>query len=447
VAASKPHTSALRMNSKLQLARILTPLALGAPLWAQDSTPTSAELLLQLQRVENEVAELKAQGQAAALREREATARSQSLLEELDLQKQAKPADMESADAWHKRLTLGGYGEIHFTSVQGAGEVIDIARFVGYLGYRFSDWIQLHSEVEIEGGLVAPDAEGELAIEQLYMDFLLEPGINVRLGRVLTPLGIINQTHEPTTFNGVLRPDFATFIIPTTWVMDGAGIFGNIRDDLKYELYVGSSLDGAEFDAVEGIREGRQEGVPSLSQPAVSGRLDYYAIQSRAQSLRLGLSFFGGGLDNGPGGVNPGIDANIQVYSADCQYSLGDFDFRGVYAFENINGAANIGNNVASEIDGFYVEGAYHFWPERWKSGRLEHSDAIAFVRYDDLDTQKTVPTGVTQDPQGDRNVTTFGLGFFPTSNVVIKTDYQIYDSAADDEGGNRFNIGLGFSF
>lgn len=435
------------MNHARPAARLLTALALAAPLSAQGSSPTAEGLQRQLDRVEAELTELKAQGQAASGREEEALARYQSLLEEWDAMKHTTSSDTSPADAWYKRLTLGGYGEIHFTSIEGSGESIELARFVGYLGYDFTDWIQLHSEVEIEGGLVAPDAEGELAIEQLHMDFLFNSHVNVRVGRFLTPMGIINENHEPTTFNGVLRPDFETFIIPTTWVMDGAGFFGNIEDSLKYQLYIGSSLDGAGFSAVEGIREGRQEGVPGMSQPGLTGRLDYYPVQGRAQSLRLGLSFFGGGLNNGPGGDNPGIDANLQVYSADFQYSVGDFDFLGVYAFENINGAENIGNNVASEIDGFYVEGAYHFWPERWKTGRWDRSDAIAFVRYDDLDTQKAVPVGVTKDPQGERDVITFGLGFFPTTNVVLKTDYQIYDDATDDGDGNRFNIGLGFSF
>jgi opacity protein-like surface antigen len=415
----------------------------STPLLAQETSPATVQS--ELHKLEAEVAELKAQDQARAARESDMQARYQSLLEELDSGR--RPLAADDRDAWYRRFTFGGYGETHFTSLEHSSETIDIARFVAYVGYRFNDWIQLHSEVEIEGGLVAPDAEGELSIEQLHMDFLFDRHANVRVGRFLTPLGIINQHHEPPSFNGVLRPDFDTFIIPTTWVMDGAGLFGEITDDWKYELYVGSSLDGAGFDPVAGIREGRQEGVPSLSQPALTGRLDYFALRGGAQSLRLGLSFFGGGLNNGPGGVNPGIDARIQVYSADFQYSVSDFDFLGEFAFENIDGAASIGNDVASEISGYYVEGAYHFWPERWKSGRLEKSDAIAFVRYDDLDTQRAVPSGVTPDPLGDRNVVTVGLSFFPTTNVVIKTDYQFYDDATDDDTGNRFNVGLGFSF
>jgi hypothetical protein len=432
---------------------LVAALVMTGDLRAQEAStqapkPPLEDLQRKLDEVQAEVDALKAESRAASAREKEMQERYSTLLEEVDAQAKSPASSSTMPDAWYKRFTFGGYGEIHFTSVQGPGnEQIDLARFVGYVGYEFCDWIQLHSELEVEHALVAPDGEGEFSVEQLHFDFLLDRHLNLRVGRFLTPLGIINKTHEPPTFNGVLRPDFETFVIPTTWIMDGAGVFGDVNDELKYELYVGSSLDGAGFDAVGGIREGRQEGTPGLSQPGVAARLDYYPLQSSRQSLRVGASFFGGGVNNGPGGDNPGIDAALQVYSADFQYSISDFDFRGVYAFENIDGAANIGNNVASEIDGFYVEGAYHFWPQPWKTGKLERSDAVAFVRYDDVNTQKTVPPGVTKDPHGDRSVLTLGLSFFPTTNVVVKTDYQFYDDASTDPPGNRFNVGLGFSF
>jgi hypothetical protein len=413
----------------------------------QTAKPSVDELQRRLTAVEQELAQLRAQGEASAQREKEAQARYQSLLEEIDAMKSSS-GPSRSANAWYDRITLGGYGEIHYNNLEQPDQKqIDIARFVAYVGYRFNDWIQMHSEVEIQRSLVSPDGSGELSIEQLHFDFLFNEHFNVRAGRFLVPLGIINKTHEPPTFNGVERPDFETFVIPTTWMSDGAGVFGDISERVKYELYVGSSLDGSKFDPVTGIREGRQEGVAGLGQAALTGRIDYSPVQSVVQSLRVGASFFGGGVNNGENGVNPGIDADIQVYSADFQYSVSDFDFRGVYAFEKINGAASIGNNVASEIDGYYLEGAYHFWPDDWKTGRLERSDAIVFLRYDDVDTQKAVPAGETKDPRGKRNVWTTGLSFFPTDDFVIKTDYQVYDDDTPQGLSDRFNIGLGFRF
>ena len=57
------------------------------------------------------------------------------------------------------------------------------------------------------------------------------------------------------------------------------------------------------------------------------------------------------------------------------------------------------------------------------------------------------MPNGVARDPAGERDVITFGFGFFPTTGLVIKTDYQLRDDDTSDGLPERFNIGLGFVF
>ena len=54
-----------------------------------------------------------------------------------------------------------------------------------------------------------------MALEQLYLDYTLSPAATLRAGLVLPPIGIINETHEPPTFNGVERPGFDNDVIPT----------------------------------------------------------------------------------------------------------------------------------------------------------------------------------------------------------------------------------------
>ncbi len=369
----------------------------------------------------------------------------QALLQEMEEWKRSGAG--QKPPSWTDRFTFGGYGEIHYNSENSPGnEQIDLARIVAYVGYRFADWIQFHSEIEIEHGLSAPDAGGEVSVEQAHVDFLFKDSLNARVGRFLTPLGIINQTHEPTTFNGVNRPAFDTFVIPTTWSTDGLGIFGQLSESWKSQLYRGSSLDGSGFDPIDGLGEGRQEERPGMSEPAISGRLDWYP-GAQGGDLRIGTSFFGGGVDNGPQGVNPGIDADVEIYSADVQYSPGAWDFRGVYAYDKINGAASIGNNVASAIDGYYVEAARHILPEAWKHGRLEKADLVAFARYDAVDTQASMPDGVPRDPKGNRDEITVGLSFFPTTGLVLKADYQMRDDDSPEGLPERFNLGIGWSF
>jgi len=341
-----------------------------------------------------------------------------------------------------ERFHFGGYGEIHFDQVSGTSEKIDLSRFVFYLGYDFADWIQLHSEVEIEHGFVEAD-NGEVSVEQLHVDFLFEPTFNARVGRFLAPLGIVNQRHEPPSFVGVERPDVETYIVPSTWSMDGLGGFGALGEDWKYQLYLGSSLSGSGIDPVGGLEEARQEGQPGMSQPALAGRVDW---QPRSD-LRTGLGFFAGGLDNGPEGVNPGNDARVAVLCADAQWSTGALDFRALYALDWISDADTINPTIASRMDGWYLEGAWHVLPESSKQGRLADADGLLFVRYESLDTQAQMPGGAAADPAGERSILTFGCSFLPVPNLVLKLDYQVCDDKTAAGLPERFNLGLGWQF
>ena len=77
----------------------------------------------------------------------------------------------------------------------------------------------------------------------------------------------------------------------------------------------------------------------------------------------------------------------------------------------------------------------------------LGGADAVVFARYDDLDTQHVVPSGLSANPAGDRTELTFGLGFWPVPNVVLKADYQLLDAPAGQFGDDRINLGVGYMF
>ncbi len=348
---------------------------------------------------------------------------------------------MLGPDHWLQRIHLGGYGEIHANFSEGGSDKIDIHRLVLYLGVDFNDWIKFHSETEIEHAFVSDDSGGELGIEQAYVDFLLSEPFNVRVGRILTPLGIINKKHEPPTFNGVERPSFAKFIIPSTWSSDGIGVFGSPTPSLTYEAYVVGGLDGSMFNAMDGIRKGRIKERPSLNDPAVTGRLDWYPFAERVmphdQRLRVGVSGYYGGLDHG----------DITIGSADFEYSVSRIDLRGAVAGTKIDGAKEIGSGTAEEMFGWYLDLGYHFWPDSWKTGKLSEADAVAFVRYDDYDTQHEMPSGVARNPKGDRTDLTLGVNFYLTPDFVLKADYQFRDDESGEGPGDLFNFGVGWQF
>ena len=366
--------------------------------------------------------------------------------------REAIPYMASDSRAWYRRLTLGGYGELHVNANGDPNkDIFDLHRQVLFLGYEFSDWLVFSSELEVEHAFVSKDSGGELGFEQAYIEYLHSDCLHVVVGRLLTPVGIINPKHEPTSFNGVERPSFAKVIIPSTWSVDGVGLRGYFRPGLKYQAYLVTSLDGSKFGAKNGIRDGRIKERGSLHEMAFTGRLDFFPFALRpspcCQTLRMGISTFLGGLDNGNKGADPGIKADIGLVSTDFEYSVGRFDFRGVFAFEKINGAAAIGNGTASEILGGYIEGAVHILPNRWRCGRLRRADLVAFVRYDDFDTQYRMPAGIARNLAGDRTEWTFGFTFLPLPNFALKIDYQVPDDATTKDLANKVNIGAGWQF
>lgn len=346
------------------------------------------------------------------------------------------------------RFRFGGYGEMHANFVEGGADLFDIHRLVLYMGYDFADWIKLDSEVEVEHAYVSTGSGGELNIEQLHLNFLLDDRFNVRAGRMLAPLGITNQRHEPPSFNGVERPSFDKVIIPTTWSVDGIGAFGNITDKLSYQAYVVTGLDGSKFSATDGIRNGRIKEQPSLNDIAYTGRLDYYPLMDSAlpygQDLRLGASIYHGGINNGNKGKDPGVRGSVTLYSSDLDVSLDGVDIKGALAYTSIRGTG-LPAGVAEATFGYMVEAGYHFWPESFKTGKLERSDAVVFARLDDYDTQFSMPAGVAANPAGDRQDITFGINFYPVPNLVIKADYQLRDSNAPSGLENLLNVGIGW--
>src|SRR5207253_2220196 len=133
--------------------------------------------------------------------------------------------------AAQERTTVGGYGEVHYTNPTGpkTPPVVNLARFVVYLAHTFDDRLAFRSELEVEDAKIeGGQAGGEVSLEQAYLDYRLGDWITLRTGLVLPPVGIINETHEPPTFNGVGRPGFDHDVIPTTWREIGLGAVGTI---------------------------------------------------------------------------------------------------------------------------------------------------------------------------------------------------------------------------
>jgi hypothetical protein len=349
-----------------------------------------------------------------------------------------------------ERTTIGGYGEVHYLNPTGPDTPaeVNVARFVVYLAHTFSEKIAFRSELEVEDAKVEGGEEGgEVALEQLYLDYSLSPAATIRAGLVLPPIGILNETHEPPTFNGVERPAFDHDVIPSTWRDIGVGVLGTLPGSagLSYRVYLLNGLVANGFTAEEGIRGGRQEGKEAtFANPSLTGRLEW-----ARPGLRIGGSFWYGGTTAADPALGSGrFDNAVALVSADARYDIGAFMFRGIVANVSIADADQIntafGGQVGSRIAGGYVEGGYNLMRTLAPASAQQLN---AFVRHERFNTQAGVPAGVTRDDALARRITTVGLSYKPVYNVVFKGDYQVRRNKAEVGEDEQLSLGVGYQF
>lgn len=366
-----------------------------------------------------------------------------------------------------KRTRIGGYMELHYLSTQdGDAEGFDFHRYVVYLGHEFNDWIQFHSELEFEHAFVN-DRQGEFELEQAYLDFKPREDFGIRGGVVVAPMGVINQFHEPPTFHGVERPDVDGKIIPSTWFAAGAGFYGSLTPNIKYQIYginalqfVSGGRDGTKATGLgaqlgtDGIRNLRQkqfggEQNGDVFDVGIAARLDY-AVER--YPLNLGFSYYGG--DAGDKVLDTAGKPDITGLAFDARYKQDRIDFVGEWAQFDIDDADKLktayGTDQAKRLEGWYAQGAYWLLQPGERKGLLRDAGLAGFARFEKYDTAKKMPSNATNTAQNnrDREQWVYGLTFKPVQNLAVKVDYTSYkDADGTTRDNDKFNAGIGWQF
>jgi len=342
-----------------------------------------------------------------------------------------------------KGVTVGGYAQIDYNQPEGQNGKLDVHRFVMLLGYKFNDKVQFVTELEYEH-------VKEFYVEQAFLNYSLNDNLNVRAGLMLVPMGLINEYHEPTTFNGIERPNVDKSIVPTTWREIGVGVSGKFNEaSLRYQAYIFNgfaSVNGTKvLGGKNGLRNGRQKGAEStVNTPNLSAKLDYYGILG----LRLGLSgYFGRTQATDDMDDIDGADVGVAMIGLDARYINKRFSARGQYIHTSIKDAddynALYATNLGSEMKGWYTEVAYNLIP----LGREQKLDA--FIRYEQYDTHAaTSKAGIDRNLSYNRNEWTTGLSYHVATGAVVKADYQFIDNAVtNNKTKGQLNLGFGVWF
>ena len=339
-------------------------------------------------------------------------------------------------------VTLGGYAETLYNQPEGKNGELDVQRLVMLFGYKFDDRVQFVTEIEYEH-------VKEVYVEQAFVNYAVADGLNIRAGLMLVPMGIINEFHEPTTFNGVERPSMDNKIVPTTWREIGLGVSGRVDGiGLRYQAYLFNgfiSHDGenGKLRGSNGLRGGRQKGAESIVDHFnLSAKLDYYGIPN----LRIGLSGYHGKTQADDAIKEaPGSAIGVSMLGLDARYKWMNFSARGQYVYASLSDTdaynALTGNDLGSQLEGFYLESAYNLLPLSNKQ-RLD-----AFVRYEQYDTHKAVGISLVENPAYYREEWTFGLSYHMSIGTVFKADYQLKKTGVEGSDFGQFNMGVGVWF
>ncbi|RKE92187.1 porin [Ichthyenterobacterium magnum] len=338
-------------------------------------------------------------------------------------------------------VTVGGYGEITYNQPEGDNGELDVQRLVLLFGYKFNDRVQFVTEVELEH-------VEEVFVEQAFIQYSLNDNVNLRGGLMLVPMGIVNEFHEPTTFNGVERPSIDGSIVPTTWREIGVGVSGKFNEaSLRYQAYIFNGFQSVNGSKVlggkNGLRNGRQKGIKStIDSPNLAAKLDYYGVPG----LRLGLSgYFGRTQAEDDVEKIDGTSVGISMVGLDARYAKKRFTARGQFIHASISDTEdyNTLNNadLGSALQGWYLETAYNLLPLN------KEQQLYAFARYEDFDTHASVDGGLMKNDSYNRNEWTFGLSYKIAPGAVVKADYQIKDNATSADTPNQLNVGLGVWF
>ena len=409
--------------------RVLTLAVLSAiSVSAMAADPSNAEIMQMMKEMKEEMADLKKENENLK-------GEVEDVAGSVDAVADATDEAIKAQVKLSNKTTIGGYGELHYNNLRdqkGSSnkDQMDFHRFVLFINHEFNDKMRLVTELELEHSLAGDGKPGEVELEQAYIQYDLTAKTSITGGLFLTPVGILNETHEPPTFYGVERNDVEKNIIPTTWWEGGAMVEHEFIDGLTANLSATSGLDsdGGSFKP----RDARQKVAEAEAKTfAYNARLKYTAIPGveLAGTINYQDNFCQNEI-NGCGSAT--------LYEGHVVYNKDNFGLRALYAWWDIDGSA-VKEVGADEQYGYYVEPSYRF-----DDAIVMGQDIGIFARYA-LWNNKDGSGGGSENEYKQYNA---GFNWWIDKDVVVKVDYQIQDvGSAISKELDGLNVGLGYQF
>jgi hypothetical protein len=333
---------------------------------------------------------------------------------------------------------IGLYGELLAFATRDHDVDGQPRRAVAWLEHRPTAWLRFMAALEYEH-----EGQGghDFAMEQVFVEASPHPMIGVRAGLLLLPLGIVNQHHDPTTILTVDRPLTDQLIIPTTWRELGAGIFGELGPQARYEVDVVGGLDATGFSAEAPFWGARGNGHEvALHDAALTGRIELGDAPN-------GFAVGGGGYYGGASAGHPqlaGVTAGLA--EADMRWTGGGADVRAEYAELFIVNSYRVNDYlgligqdaVPARGRGFYLQAGY----DLLRLAELDTKQALlVFAGYENVNPRSKMssynynPPSITspgqvspnaRQPSPAKGFVRAGVVYRPRPVVALKVDVQI---------------------
>lgn len=393
------------------------------------------------------------------------------------------------------RFEVSGYGTINyhnytrFDTDKYQTNKFDFERLALYLNYVINNWMKLKGEIEFEHGGVGTAMDfdsqeeagefeieveqgGEVKLEKLYLEMMLHPAANLRIGRMKLHIGTAQTLDRPTQYFTVSRQEMEDAMLPLGWYESGIQLFGKfLHNRFDYELTVSTGLDATGFSSKNWIKRGYQSRfeMPVAESFAYSGRLDYHF--SKYKDDFAGVSaYYNNPTKNRPKKDMMNIDGNLFLCEGHLALNRPHWRVNSVLLWGTLQNShiisrrnASLSNHlqvkrtpVGHQALGFSVEAGYDLLHLFNKDSKQK---VFGYGRYDYYDTMYKVEGLVSKKPRWERNTYTAGVNWFLNRNIVFKAEYKdrVFGSkridrvTSKDIGGHQHessvNVGMGFSF
>lgn len=291
-------------------------------------------------------------------------------------------------------LRIGGYTDFNFYDVQGTRSSYNVHDFSLFLTQDIGTQWQLFTEIDAANPVTSSGRtdvdDAELDIERLYLDYHVNPYINFRFGKFLTPVGEWNLVHaDPLTWT-ISRPlsTSAAFALHAT----GAMMFGTLPvkgNDLDYWVFADDTKNlriGDDQDSAY-TNFGTTETLQNNFRQAFGGRVLYHLF---GDSLSIGASAL-----------------SYELESPRDKYVLSGLDFNWTTHYIGFTGEAiyrSSTDNLPDERGGF-VQTEIPLWRRLYFIERYE--------RYR------------SSTPAQTSTIRTTAINFKPIEGIVLKLEYR----------------------